>query len=81
MKKILLFVALVATAFCAKAQTNIQEQYDFNREHLTTTLEMFKADNWGDLHFSMNHFGLLERVDWMDDMPQPRKRAWDSLVR
>ena len=51
MKKLLLFVALVATAFCAKAQTNIQEQYDFNREHLTTTLEMFKTDNWGSTFF------------------------------
>ena len=34
MKKSLLIVALVATAFCANAQVNIQEQYDFNREHL-----------------------------------------------
>ncbi len=51
MKKALLIVALVATAFCAKAQTNIQEMYDFNREHLTTTLEMFKADNWGSTFF------------------------------
>ncbi len=51
MKKFLLFVALVATAFCAKAQVNIQEQYDFNREHLTTTLEMFKMDKWGSTFF------------------------------
>lgn len=50
-KHLLLFVALVATAFCAKAQTNIQEQYDFNREHLTTTLEMFKMDKWGSTFF------------------------------
>jgi len=50
-KSLLLFVVLVATAFCAKAQTNIQEMYDFNREHLTTTLEMFKADNWGSTFF------------------------------
>ncbi len=51
MKKIFLIVALVATALCAKAQTNIQEQYDFNREHLTTTLEMFTMDNWGSTFF------------------------------
>ena len=51
MKKALFIVAFVATAFCAKAQVNIQEQYDFNREHLTTTLEMFKADNWGSTFF------------------------------
>ena len=34
-----------------KAQTNIQEMYDFNRGHLTTTLEMFKADKWGSTFF------------------------------
>ncbi len=48
MKKSLLFVAALFIAMVsAKAQVNIQEQYDFNREHLTTTLEMFKGDNWG----------------------------------
>ena len=51
MKKLLFIVAFVATAFCANAQVNIQEQYDFNREQLTTTLEMFKADNWGSTFF------------------------------
>ncbi|MBR6438466.1 MAG: DUF5020 family protein [Bacteroidales bacterium] len=51
MKKAFFIVALVATALCAKAQVNIQEQYDFNREHLTTTLEMFKTDNWGSTFF------------------------------
>ena len=51
MKKALFIVALVATAFCAKAQTNIQEQFDLNRNHLTTTLEMFKTDDWGSTFF------------------------------
>jgi len=51
MKKAFLIVAFVATALCAKAQTNIQEQYDFNREHLTTTLEMFQGDKWGSTFF------------------------------
>ena len=51
MKKAFLIVALIATAFCAKAQTNIQEQFDLNRGHLTTTLEMFKTDNWGSTFF------------------------------
>lgn len=51
MKKALLIVALIATVFCAKAQVNIQEQYDFNREHLTTTLEMFNMDKWGSTFF------------------------------
>lgn len=35
----------------ATAQTNIQEMYDFNRGHFTTTLEMFQADNWGSTFF------------------------------
>lgn len=51
MKKLLFIVAAIATTFCAKAQTNIQEQYDFNREHLTTTLEMFQGDKWGSTFF------------------------------
>lgn len=50
-KSQLIIVAVMATSFCAMAQTNIQEQYDFNREHLTTTLEMFKGDNWGNTFF------------------------------
>ena len=33
------------------AQTNIQEMYDFNRGHLTTTLEMFHGDKWGSTFF------------------------------
>ena len=50
-KSLLFFVTIIAASFCAKAQVNIQEQYDFNREHLTTTLEMFKADKWGSTFF------------------------------
>lgn len=33
------------------AQTNIQEMYDFNRGHFTTTLEMFQTDKWGSTFF------------------------------
>lgn len=52
MKKLFItFAAIIVMAFSAKAQTNIQEQYDFNREHLTTTLEMFQPDNWGSTFF------------------------------
>ena len=35
----------------ANAQTNIQEMYDFNRGHFTTTLEMFQGDKWGSTFF------------------------------
>lgn len=51
MKKNLLFVALLLCAVGVKAQVNIQEMYDFNRGHFTTTLEMFKADKWGSTFF------------------------------
>ncbi len=51
MKKGLFFVALMIGAMGVKAQVNIQEMYDFNRGHLTTTLEMFKGDKWGSTFF------------------------------
>ena len=52
MKKFFItLTAIVAMAFCANAQTNIQEMFDINRNHLTTTLEMFKADDWGSTFF------------------------------
>ena len=51
MKKIVLVAALLLAFVGAKAQTNIQEMYDFGRGHLTTTLEMFKGDNWGSTFF------------------------------
>ena len=52
MKKLFItLAAIILMAFGAEAQTNIQEQYDFNREHLTTTLEMFQPDNWGSTFF------------------------------
>lgn len=39
----------------AKAQTNLQVFYDFEREHVTTTLEMFKGDNWGNTFFFVDY--------------------------
>ena len=51
MRKLLLVAAMLCVTLGLKAQTNIQEMYDFNRGHLTTTLEMFKADNWGSTFF------------------------------
>ena len=51
MKKIVLVAAMLLTFVGAKAQTNIQEMYDFGREHMTTTLEMFKTDNYGSTFF------------------------------
>lgn len=57
-------MALVAASFCAKAQTNIQVMYDFgeNRQNITTTLEMFKGDNWGSTFFfvDITHDGKFQ---------------------
>ena len=48
MKKTVLIAALLLAFVGVKAQTNIQEMYDFGRKHMTTTLEMFKGDKFGD---------------------------------
>lgn len=52
MKKLILaFLVLAATA--TQAQTNLQTHYDFgkDREYITTTVEMFKPDKWGNTFF------------------------------
>lgn len=44
---------MLIIAFGTKAQTNLQVMYDFGqgRKNVTTTLEMFKPDKWGDTFF------------------------------
>ncbi len=49
MKKLILLLAVVA-GVSAKAQ-NVQFHYDFVREHPTSTVEMFKPDQWGNTFF------------------------------
>lgn len=57
MKKSLLMVALATVAVLgAKAQTNLQMFYDFGRQYVTTTFEMFKGDKWGDTFFFIDHY-------------------------
>jgi hypothetical protein len=52
MKKSFLLVALATvTILGAKAQANLQMFYDLGRGHQTTTLEMFKGDDWGNTFF------------------------------
>jgi hypothetical protein len=51
MKRTVLVAALLLSFVGAKAQTNIQEMYDFGRKHMTTTLEMYSPDNWGSTFF------------------------------
>ena len=58
-KKTILAAAVLALAFAqgAKAQTNLQVFYDFgsDRKHVTTTLEGFYADNWGNTFFFIDY--------------------------
>ncbi len=58
-KKTILAVAVATLALgqVAKAQTNLQVFYDFaqDRQHVTTTLEGFYTDNWGNTFFFMDH--------------------------
>lgn len=49
--------AVFALALGAKAQ-NLQVFYDFgeDRQYVTTTFEMYKADNWGDTFWFIDHY-------------------------
>ncbi len=57
MKKIVAFAGFSLLAVGAFAQTNLQVFYDFgeNRKMVTTTLEMFKADDWGSTFFFVDY--------------------------
>jgi hypothetical protein len=58
MKKILaVSVAALAFALGAEAQTNLQFFYDFgkDRKHVTTTVEGFYNDKWGNTFFFIDH--------------------------
>ena len=50
-------MALLLTTTKAKAQANAQVFYDFgsDRKFVTLTLEMFKADKWGNTYFFIDH--------------------------
>lgn len=52
-RQLLLPILFLLTSFTGNAQTNLQVHYDFgeNRNYLTTTLEMFKPDDWGNTFF------------------------------
>ena len=57
MKKTVVLAGLSLLATGAFAQTNLQVFYDFgkNRKMVTTTLEMFKSDNWGNTFFFVDY--------------------------
>ena len=56
-KTILTLSVAFATVAVASAQTNLQVFYDFapDRQHVTTTLEGFYQDNWGNTFFFIDH--------------------------
>lgn len=66
MKRVLLLFTVVAFAVSAKAQ-NIQAHYDFgeNRKLVTTTVEMFRPDNFGTTFFfiDMDYSSDARNVD------------------
>ena len=57
MKKIVAFAGFALLSVGAFAQTNLQVFYDLgeNRKLVTTTLEMFKSDNWGSTFFFVDY--------------------------
>ncbi|MBQ9201199.1 MAG: DUF5020 family protein [Bacteroidales bacterium] len=57
MKKSFLMLAAATLLLVSglKAQTNLQVFYDFSREHVTTTLEGFYNDNWGNTFFFIDY--------------------------
>ena len=57
MKKIVAFAGFSLLAVGAFAQTNLQFFYDFgkDRKMVTTTLEMFKGDDWGSTFFFVDY--------------------------
>ena len=65
MKKKLFFALVLSTAFfaTANAQTNLQIFYDFgkDRQQITTTLEGFYNDKWGNTFFFIDHDFALKK--------------------
>ena len=57
MKKIVAFAGFALLSVGAFAQTNLQVFYDFGeyRKNVTTTLEMFKGDDWGSTFFFVDY--------------------------
>lgn len=57
MKKFVAFAGFALLSVGAFAQTNLQVFYDFGeyRKNVTTTLEMFKSDDWGSTFFFVDY--------------------------
>lgn len=55
MKKFLVAALSLIFTTSVFAQTNLQVQYDFDRQQVTTTMEGFYNDNWGNTFFFIDH--------------------------
>ncbi len=69
MKKLLLLAAAFVCLFSVKAQNNLQTFYDFNRKCITTTLEGFHTDNWGNTFFFIDYDYQLDKANGTLDSP------------
>ena len=63
------FVAACLIAPAAKAQTNLQTLYDFERGHVTTTLEGFYGDKWGNTFFFIDYDYNNKNADKINQSP------------
>ncbi|MDC1106356.1 DUF5020 family protein [Prolixibacteraceae bacterium] len=71
MKKLIILIALFIGVLSAKAQ-NVQLHYDLGegRQYFTTTVEMFKPDQWGstfffiDMDYGANDFQGVSQAYW-----------------
>lgn len=61
--------ALFGIARLSSAQTNLQVLYDFDRECITSTIEMFKGDNWGNTFFFIDYDYQLKKKYGTTDSP------------
>ena len=74
MKKFVAFAGFSLLAVGAFAQTNLQVFYDFgsDRKNITSTLEMFKGDDWGSTFFFVDYdYSTGPRRDIEDDFGKP----------
>ena len=65
MKKIVAFAGFALLSVGAFAQTNLQVFYDFgkDRKQVTSTLEMFKGDDWGNTFFFVDYDHVWKNAD------------------
>ena len=69
MKKILLSALALTLGLAATAQTNLQVFYDFDRQCITSTLEGFHTDKWGNTFFFIDYDYQLNKSNGTTDSP------------